>query len=79
MHKSNGTIEECRSSVLQLIGKNITVKHNKGRNKIVTYDGSITEAYNGIFVMKIDNDIIDRLSFSYKDILCGDIKIKEKN
>ncbi|MEG1710397.1 MAG: Veg family protein [Clostridia bacterium] len=78
MRKSEGTIEQCRKAVMLLIGKSIIVRHNKGRNKIAVFDGVISEAYSGVFVIKIKSAIQDRMSFTYKDILCGDIRIKEK-
>ena len=77
MRKATGTIEEARSSVLALMGKSVIVRHNKGRNKIVVYDGIVTEAYGGVFVVKTEKLSPGRISFSYKDVLCGDIRLKE--
>ena len=77
MRKATGTIEEARSSVLALMGKSVIVRHNKGRNKIVVYDGIVTEAYGGVFFFFSEKLSPGRISFSYKDVLCGDIRLKE--
>lgn len=77
MRKVCGTLEDCKNAVMLLLGKDVTVRHNKGRNKIAVYSGIVTEAYGGVFVIKTEKTGVDRMSFSYKDILCGDIRLKE--
>ncbi|MEG1527889.1 MAG: Veg family protein [Clostridia bacterium] len=77
MKKTLLNIDQIRDSVQQLLGKEVAVKYNKGRNKIVNLKGKISEAYANVFVLLVHNEIFDRLSCSYTDIMCGEIKIKE--
>ena len=66
---------EVKQKVMGLKGKDINLAVNKGRNKIVKLRAIITEVYPSMFVItpttKVD---LDRKSYSYNDILCGDVK-----
>ena len=73
--KVNGMgLEEVKAIVKKLQGKNIEMVVNRGRNKRVTVNAMIEQVYPSLFVIKPENKIdIDRTSFSYFDVLCGDI------
>lgn len=77
MRKAEGSIEEARQVVERYFGKEVAIKYNRGRNKICHYKGKITQAYSNVFVITIYNEIFDRLSCSYTDILCGEVSFKE--
>lgn len=77
MRKAEGSLDYAKQLVDKLYGKQIDIKYNKGRNKIIHYKGEISERHANVFVITVYNDIIDRLSCSYADILCGEIKMKE--
>lgn len=74
MRKAGDSIDLAKREVANLIGKPVKIRYNKGRNKIVYYCGEISEIYNSVFIIKINDELFDRLSCSYKDVLCGDIK-----
>ncbi len=67
-------ILQAKEKVENLKGKNVKLKINKGRNKIVHLTAIINEVYPSMFVIcptsKVD---LDRKSYSYSDMLCGDI------
>ncbi|MBQ9791701.1 MAG: Veg family protein [Clostridia bacterium] len=69
------TIIDVKQKVMCLKGKNVNLAVNKGRNKIVKLTAIITEVYPSMFVIspvtKVD---LDRKSYSYNDVLCGDVK-----
>ena len=67
-------LEEVKSIVKSLQGKNIAMIINRGRNKRVKLNATIDQVYPSLFVIKpnLKSDI-DRTSFSYFDVLCGDI------
>jgi len=69
----------ARKKVQGLIGKQLKIRYNKGRNKIVYFDGVISEFYNNVFVITVYNEIFDRISCTYTDLLCGDVAFKIKN
>ncbi|MBO7218525.1 MAG: Veg family protein [Clostridia bacterium] len=66
---------EVKEKVLGLKGKDIDLAVNKGRNKIVKLRAVITEVYPSMFVISpVTNVDLDRKSYSYNDILCGDVR-----
>lgn len=69
----------ARKKVQNLVGKELKIKYNKGRNKIVYFDGKISEFYNNVFVITVYDQIFDRISCTYTDLLCGDVAFKLKN
>lgn len=67
-------LDEVKQIVKSLQGKNIEMIVNRGRNKLVTLNAVIDQVYPSMFVIKPENkSMLDRTSFSYSDILCGDI------
>ncbi|MDD4291405.1 MAG: Veg family protein [Clostridia bacterium] len=74
MKRMNYTVEQARQKIGGIIGKDVIVRRNRGRNRIEHYSGCIQSAYNNIFVIHtIDNHI---LTCSYCDLLCGEVQIK---
>ena len=78
--KNLSTINDVKNKINMLKGKNIALKINKGRNKIVSLTAIIDQVYPSMFMIsptcKVD---LDRKSYSYSDVLCGDIVFLEKN
>ncbi len=71
------TVDSAHQSVLKLLGKRVALKVNKGRNKIKKYNGVVTQVHPNIFVVAVQNEIVDRISCSYTDMVCGQVQIKE--
>lgn len=69
------TIDSAKSYVESLVGQDVNVKVNRGRNKIKKYQGVISEAHENVFVVKLKSDLFDRISCTYVDMLCGAIVI----
>ena len=77
MREKTKSIQQVKESMQNLKGNNLKISVNKGRKKIVKYDGKIINLYPSVFTLKIFNDKnIDFLSCSYNDVICGDIKFK---
>ena len=75
MRTSSIKLQEVKTIVKELQGKNIEMVINRGRNKLITLSATIDKVYPSMFIIKPeDNTELDRTSFSYSDILCGDIK-----
>ena len=72
--KSNIRLEEVKTQISNLQGQNIALKINKGRNKIVSLTAIIDQVYPSMFIITpTSNVLLDRKSYSYSDILCGDV------
>lgn len=69
------TLAIIKEQVSALKGQNIHLKINKGRNKIVSLTAVINEVYPSMFIISPTCEVdLDRKSYSYSDVLCGDIK-----
>lgn len=74
--KNLRTLLDAKNEVASLIGQNVKIKINKGRNKIVHLTATINEVYPSMFVISPTSEVeLDRKSYSYSDMLCGDIVI----
>lgn len=72
---SINTIDWAKRRVQTLIGHNITLKVNKGRNRYITFNGKITNAYPAIFtVSTVENDEQKVVSYSYNDVLTKTVR-----
>lgn len=77
--KKNISLNQVKDKILSLKGQNIQLKINKGRNKIVSLTAIIDQVYPSMFVINPTCIVdLDRKSYSYNDVLCGDIRLIEK-
>ncbi len=76
MKRSTCNVEDVRYAVTQMVGKNVNVKMCRGRGKVKRYKGVVREAYSNVFVVQVVDKIVDRISCSYADIVCGEIALK---
>lgn len=77
--KNTLSLNDVREKIRDLKGKNIPLKINKGRNKIVSLTAIINEVYPSMFVISPTSDVsLDRKSYSYSDVLCGDVRFVEE-
>ena len=68
------SLYDIKDKVYSLKGQNISLKINKGRNKIVSLTATIDQVYPSMFVISPNvPNIVDRKSYSYNDVLCGDV------
>jgi len=68
------TIIDVKNKVNSLKGQNVPLKVNKGRNKIVSLTAIIDQVYPSMFVINPTSKVdLDRRSYSYSDVLCGDV------
>lgn len=67
-------MDKIKKNIVNNVGKRVKIIYNGSRNKREFYCGVITEAYNSLFIVKLDNDL--NKSFSYADLLTGVVNIK---
>lgn len=76
MRKRAVSVEEVKETINNLRGSDLKISVNKGRKRILKYDGVIGDLYPAVFTLRIKSDKnVDLLSFSYSDVICGDIKL----
>ena len=72
-------LNDIKDKVLNLKGQNIALRINKGRNKIVSLTAIIDQVYPSMFVITPTSEVLlDRKSYSYSDVLCGDVVFCEE-
>lgn len=79
MRKATMSISEIVEKIKTLQGKDVNMEVNRGRKKIEKYVGVIEKVYPSVFTVSIkEPENQNNQSFSYSDVLCGDVKIKIK-
>ena len=77
MRKSTMSIEQAKRHIQALIGAPLKISVNKGRKKVIKYDGQIADVYPSVFTLQISDDQnVNMLSCSYSDVICGDIELE---
>ena len=75
MKKSITTLDDIKRAVLSLKGEQVELYINRGRRKVLKFEGVIDNVYTSVFTVK--DKIVSTLThtYSYSDILCGEVKI----
>lgn len=78
MIKATQSIVEIKQMVKDCSAKRIAVKVNLGRNKSVSYLGTLSGIYPSLFTVQPDDKgFLGKTTYSYSDVLCGNVKIKK--
>lgn len=77
------TINNIKTKFEELIGEDIVIVVEAGRRKTRTHKGVLTETYHSVFVVELEDDnndeSVDRVSFSYTDVLTNSIEVDFPN
>ena len=79
---SDNILGQIKSDLDSFVGKEVKLKANQGRRKIIEKEGVLEKTYPKVFVVKVnDNQNPQRISYSYADVLTEtvEVKIKENN
>ena len=78
MIKTNLTLNQAKEKVKNLQKKPVRVTLNLGRNKFITFTGTLAGVYPALFtVTPFDKSFKGKTSYSYSEYLCGRVKIAE--
>ena len=80
MRRNGLTVEVVKNKIDELVGKNIYMEVCRGRKQIKKYAGIVEHTFPSVFVVRLTdgNPTANSLSYSYSDILCGDVVIEAK-
>lgn len=79
MRKATLSLNEIIEKIKKMQGKDVNMEVNRGRKRIEKYVGVIEKVYPSVFTVVIKSpENQNSQSFSYSDVLCGDVKIKDK-
>lgn len=68
------SIEEVKKSIEAMRGRSLSVSVNKGRKKTVRLNGVIEDMFPSVFTFRAERG--DTVSFSYSDVICGEIVLE---
>ena len=77
MKRSVTTLDDMRRAVLSLKGEQVKLYINRGRRKIFKLEGVIDNVYSSVFTVKDNLMSLQTHTYSYSDILCGEVKISK--
>ena len=78
MIKPTTSVSQVKRAVEGCYLKPVTVKLNLGRNKFVTFPATVSGIYPSLFtVAPDDKSFLGKTAYSYSDVLCGSVKIKQ--
>lgn len=73
-------LEQIKSDLESFVGKEVSLKANQGRRKIIEKEGVLEETYSNVFVVKVEEDRAPRkVSYSYADILTETVEVQIKD
>jgi uncharacterized protein Veg len=80
MKKMPDSVDNIKQKILELKGKEVNLHINRGRRKVSTYRARIEDVYSSVFTVKsLSNELESIFTYSYNDILCGDVRIVNEN
>ena len=77
MRKTVTTLDDIKQAVLSLKGEQVKLYINRGRRKIFKFEGIIDNVYTSVFTVKDKIATSSTHTYSYSDILCGEVKISK--
>ena len=75
MRQRATSVEEVKRKISELKGKDLSVAVNRGRKKVTRMSGVIVDLFPSVFTFRAAAG--DLVSFSYSDVICGDIVFRE--
>lgn len=79
MIKSSISLSQVKQSIEKMREKQVDVTLNLGRNKFVSFTGTLDGVYPALFtVSPLDKTFKGKTTYSYSEYMCGKVKIKEK-
>ena len=77
MRKVKMSLKDIITEITSLKGENVNMRVNKGRNRFEKYIGIVKGVYPSVFTVDVtDPKYIGMISYSYSDVLCGDVALK---
>ena len=78
MRRKTISLEEVKNRIRELKGQYISMAINRGRKKIDYCNAIIDNIYPSVFTVKVNAvNQLDTQTFSYFDVLCGDVEIEK--
>ncbi len=76
MKRDTGELNNIKDKIKSLKGEAIEMSINRGRKKVEQVCAVVKDVYPSVFTVKIENSRQPLQTFSYFDILCGNVIIQ---
>ena len=79
MRKAVVGMDNVRAQVDALRGKDVALSVNLGRNRFTELSGTVTDIHPSLFTVAVtESGNTKKYSYSYSDVLCGQVKFLEE-
>lgn len=68
-------LDEIKLKISNMKGQDVKMKINRGRKKIESLTATIKDVYPSVFTIKTSDEKLQ--TFSYFDVLCGNVVLNE--
>lgn len=75
MRKVGMNIDDIKRKIFSLKGEEVEMNVNRGRKKFDTINGVIQDVYPSVFTVIVKEQNSQLQTFSYYDVLCGNVVI----
>lgn len=75
MREIKGGIAETKDRIQRLVGVDVRLKVNRGRNNFVNFEGKIKDLYPSVFTFETAAEKPLVLTYSYTDVLTKNVRI----
>ena len=79
MKRKLQTISSVRENLLKIKGQDVKMEVCLGRKKMVNFDAVLKNIYPSVFTVDMKDGEHTEKSYSYTEILCGNVKVVPKN
>lgn len=79
MIKQVSDLKSTKDKIQSYLQQPVKVKVNLGRNKFVSFVGTVSNAYPALFTVTPNEEYKGKTSFSYGEYMCGIVDLKKIN
>ena len=76
LKRDTGELQFIKDKIKSLKGEEVAMQINRGRKKVENVSATVKDLYPSVFTVKIENARQQLQTFSYFDVLCGNVVIQ---
>ena len=77
MIKQKSDYGTVKNAIEKMLGDTVSVYVDLGRNKHTSYKGVVSACYPALFTVSPSDTFSGKTSFSYSEVMCGQVSIKK--
>lgn len=77
MIRQSRNLAAVKRAIETCLRSKVDVTVNLGRNKVLSYRGELSGVYPALFTVRPDDErFLGKTSYSYAEVLCGNVQVK---